>query len=96
MLLFAAGYVLATVLFVPGLLLTMTRGSPTAWRSARPRLGVGELAAAAPLPRRTLARDAIAARAERSQFAAIDAAVGREGFKIVLLTASRRPSRSIC
>src|SRR6185369_7535913 len=89
MLLFAAAYVLATVLLVPGLLLTMgaglaygvALGAPLVWVSAN------LAAAAAFLLGRTLAREAIAARVQGDpRFAAIDAAVGREGFKIVLLT----------
>jgi pyruvate/2-oxoglutarate dehydrogenase complex dihydrolipoamide dehydrogenase (E3) component/uncharacterized membrane protein YdjX (TVP38/TMEM64 family) len=89
MLVFAGAYVLATVLFVPGLLLTMGAGlawgvavgAPLVWVSAN------LAAAAAFLLGRTLARDAIAARvAGNPKFAALDRAVGREGFKIVLLT----------
>jgi pyruvate/2-oxoglutarate dehydrogenase complex dihydrolipoamide dehydrogenase (E3) component/uncharacterized membrane protein YdjX (TVP38/TMEM64 family) len=89
MALFVVAYVAATVLFVPGLLLTMgaglaygvTIGAPLVWLAAN--LG----AAAAFLLGRTLARDLIAHRvAGNARFAAIDHAVGREGFKIVLLT----------
>jgi uncharacterized membrane protein YdjX (TVP38/TMEM64 family) len=89
MALFAGAYVLATVLFVPGLLLTMgaglayglVLGAPLVWVSAN------LAAAAAFVLGRTLARDAIARRvAGNAKFAAIDRAVGREGFKIVLLT----------
>jgi pyruvate/2-oxoglutarate dehydrogenase complex dihydrolipoamide dehydrogenase (E3) component/uncharacterized membrane protein YdjX (TVP38/TMEM64 family) len=89
MALFVVAYVAATVLFVPGLLLTMgaglaygvALGVPLVWISAN--LG----ATAAFLLGRTLARDAIAQRvAGNARFAAIDRAVGREGFKIVLLT----------
>jgi uncharacterized membrane protein YdjX (TVP38/TMEM64 family) len=89
MVLFAAAYVLATVLFVPGLLLTMGAGlayglvvgAPLVWLSAN------LAAAAAFVLGRTLARDVIAHRvAGNAKFAAIDRAVGREGFKIVLLT----------
>jgi pyruvate/2-oxoglutarate dehydrogenase complex dihydrolipoamide dehydrogenase (E3) component/uncharacterized membrane protein YdjX (TVP38/TMEM64 family) len=86
---FAGAYVVATVLFVPGLLLTMGAGlawgvavgAPLVWVSAN------LAAAAAFLLGRTLAREAIAARvAGNPKFAALDRAVGREGFKIVLLT----------
>lgn len=89
MALFAGAYVLATVLFVPGLLLTMGAGlaygllvgAPLVWLSAN------LAAAAAFVLGRTLARDVIAQRvAGNARFAAIDRAVGREGFKIVLLT----------
>jgi pyruvate/2-oxoglutarate dehydrogenase complex dihydrolipoamide dehydrogenase (E3) component/uncharacterized membrane protein YdjX (TVP38/TMEM64 family) len=89
MLVFVAVYVLATVLFVPGLLLTMGAGlaygvavgTPLVWVAAN----VGAVAAF--VLGRTAARDAIAARvAGNAKFAAIDRAVGREGLKIVLLT----------
>src|SRR5262245_1702228 len=89
MLLFAAAYVLATVLFVPGLLLTMGAGlayglavgAPLVWVSAN------LAAAAAFLLGRTLARDAIAARVQGDpRFSAIDSAVVREGSKSALLT----------
>jgi pyruvate/2-oxoglutarate dehydrogenase complex dihydrolipoamide dehydrogenase (E3) component/uncharacterized membrane protein YdjX (TVP38/TMEM64 family) len=89
MALFVVAYAAATVLFVPGLLLTMgaglaygvTIGTPLVWLAAN--LG----AAAAFLLGRTLARDLIAHRvAGNARFAAIDHAVGREGRKIVLLT----------
>jgi pyruvate/2-oxoglutarate dehydrogenase complex dihydrolipoamide dehydrogenase (E3) component/uncharacterized membrane protein YdjX (TVP38/TMEM64 family) len=87
--LFAVAYVAATVLFVPGLLLTMGAGlaygvgagAPLVWLSAN------LAAAAAFMLGRTFAREMIAARvAGNVKFAAIDRAVGREGFKIVLLT----------
>ena len=89
MLVFVAVYVLATVLFVPGLLLTMGAGlaygvavgTPLVWVAAN----VGAVAAF--VLGRTAARDAIATRvAGNAKFAAIDRAVGREGLKIVLLT----------
>jgi pyruvate/2-oxoglutarate dehydrogenase complex dihydrolipoamide dehydrogenase (E3) component/uncharacterized membrane protein YdjX (TVP38/TMEM64 family) len=87
--LFVVAYVAATVLFVPGVLLTMGAGlaygvgvgAPLVWLSAN------LAAAAAFVLGRTLARDMIAQRvAGNVKFAAIDRAVGREGFKIVLLT----------
>lgn len=86
---FVLAYVAATVLFVPGLLLTMGAGlaygvglgAPLVWVAAN------LAAAAAFLLGRTLARDWVASRvAGNPRFAAIDRAVGREGFKIVLLT----------
>lgn len=86
--LFALLYVAATVLFLPGLILTLgggavfglAKGVVTVWFAAT--LG----ATAAFLVGRYLARDAVARRlAGHPRFAAIDAAVGREGWKIVLL-----------
>jgi pyruvate/2-oxoglutarate dehydrogenase complex dihydrolipoamide dehydrogenase (E3) component/uncharacterized membrane protein YdjX (TVP38/TMEM64 family) len=86
---FVLAYVVATVLFLPGAILTLGAGFaygvavgvPLVWIAAN--LG----AAAAFLLGRTVARDAIAARvAANPRFAAIDRAVGREGLKIVLLT----------
>jgi uncharacterized membrane protein YdjX (TVP38/TMEM64 family) len=86
---FVAAYVVACVLFLPGLILTMGAGlvygvavgAPLAWVSAT----IGAVAAF--LLGRTVARDAIAKRVEHDpRFAAIDRAVGREGLKIVLLT----------
>ena len=86
--LFALLYVAATVLFLPGLILTLgggavfglAKGVVTVWLAAT--LG----ATAAFLVGRYLARDAVARRlAGHPRFAAIDAAVGREGWKIVLL-----------
>jgi len=85
---FALVYVLATVLFLPGVILTLgagfaygvVMGTGVVWVASN----VG--AAAAFLLGRTLARDAIAARIGTSpRFAAIDRAVGREGLRIVLL-----------
>jgi uncharacterized membrane protein YdjX (TVP38/TMEM64 family) len=86
---FVAVYVVACVLFLPGLVLTMGAGlvygvavgAPLAWVSAT----IGALAAF--LLGRTVARDAIAKRVENNpRFAAIDQAVEREGLKIVFLT----------
>jgi pyruvate/2-oxoglutarate dehydrogenase complex dihydrolipoamide dehydrogenase (E3) component/uncharacterized membrane protein YdjX (TVP38/TMEM64 family) len=86
---FVAAYVAATVLFLPGSILTLgagfaygvALGTPLVWVAAN----VG--ATLAFLLGRTLARDAIARRvAGNARFAAIDQAVGREGLKIVLLT----------
>lgn len=88
-LLVAAAYVPATVLFVPGSLLTLGAGALFG-------VGVGTIAVslgstlgstAAFLVGRFLARDWVAARvAGNAKFAALDAAVGEQGFKIVLLT----------
>ncbi|UCF66907.1 MAG: TVP38/TMEM64 family protein [Acidobacteriota bacterium] len=88
-LLFIPIYVLATVLLLPGLILTLGAGFVfglwlgTLLVSISSTLG----AAAAFLLGRTVARRWIEARVRRHRrFAAIDEAVGREGFKIVLLT----------
>jgi len=89
MVVFVVAYVVATVLFLPGSLLTLgagfaygvALGTPLVWVAAN--LG----ATLAFLLGRTLARDTIARRvAGNARFAAIDRAVGREGLKIVLLT----------
>ncbi len=89
MLAFALAYVLATVLFLPGSILTLGAGfvygvgigSALVWVAAN----VG--AALAFLLGRTLAREWIAARVARNpRFAAIDRAVAQQGLRIVLLT----------
>jgi uncharacterized membrane protein YdjX (TVP38/TMEM64 family) len=89
MVVFAVVYVVATVLFLPGAILTLGAGfaygvlvgTPIVWVAAN----VGALLAF--LLGRTVARDWIAARVGRSpRFAAIDRAVAEEGFRIVLLT----------
>src|SRR2546425_4464723 len=94
---FLVAYVVACVLLLPGLVLALGAGFaygvavgvPLVWVSAN--LG----AAVAFRLGRTLARERIAARvAGNPRFAAIDRAVGREGFKIVLLTRLSPPSRS--
>lgn len=86
---YVLAYVVACVLFVPGLVLTLGAGlvygvavgAPLAWTGAT--LG----STAAFLLGRTVARDWVAARvADVPRFAAIDRAVGREGRKIVFLT----------
>ncbi len=86
---YALAYVAATVLFVPGSVLTLGAGfaygvgvgTAVVWIAAN--LG----ATLAFLLGRTLARGFVATRVEGSpRFAAIDRAVGREGLKIVLLT----------
>ena len=85
---FAIIYMLAAVLFVPGSVLTLGAGLAFGlWRgtlavSAGATLGAG----AAFLIARYLARDRVALWAqENPRFAAVDAAVGREGVKIVFL-----------
>ncbi len=88
-LVFGGAYVLATVLFLPGSVLTLGAGfaygvglgTAVVWIAAN----VG--ATAAFLLGRTLARGWVSARVASSpRFAAIDRAVGRAGLKIVLLT----------
>ncbi len=86
---FALAYVVATVLFLPGSVLTLGAGFAYG-------LGIGTVVVAiaanvgallAFLLGRTVARDWVAARiAANARFAAVDRAVGREGLKIVLLT----------
>ncbi len=86
---FVAAYVLACVLFLPGSILTLgagfaygvARGAPIVWVAAN--LG----ATLAFLLGRTVARGWVTARvAANPRFAAIDRAVGQQGFRIVLLT----------
>ena len=86
--LFFVAYVIATVMFLPGSLLTLAAGFAygPVWglAIASPASVVG--ATCAFLLGRTLLRDWAAARVGGSpRLKAIDAAVGREGFKIVLL-----------
>jgi uncharacterized membrane protein YdjX (TVP38/TMEM64 family) len=86
---FMLAYILATVSFLPGSILTLGAGFAYG-------VGVGTVivwmasnlgATLAFVFGRTLARHWVAARVAANQrFAAIDRAVGREGFKIVLLT----------
>lgn len=86
---FVVAYVLACVFFVPAVLFTLgagfaygpLQGTLVVWLAA----SIG--ATVAFVLGRTVARDAIAARvAGNAKFAAIDRAVGEQGFKIVLLT----------
>jgi len=87
--LFVSGfYIVAAVLLVPGSVLTLGAGFLfgvpvgvlTVW------VGAGLGAVAAFLVGRTLARDWVARKVSNNRkFAAIDEAVGREGFKVVLL-----------
>jgi uncharacterized membrane protein YdjX (TVP38/TMEM64 family) len=86
---FVALYIIATVVAVPGSILTLGAGVVygvllgTVWVSIASTLG----ATAAFLVGRYVARGAVAARVEgNARFAAIDDAVGREGWKIVGLT----------
>jgi uncharacterized membrane protein YdjX (TVP38/TMEM64 family) len=86
---FAGLYILATVLFIPGSVLTLGAGAVfgvvlgSVYVSISATLG----ATAAFLVGRYLARDAIARKIEKNEkFATIDRAVADEGWKIVLLT----------
>ena len=85
---FVLGYAVATVAFIPGSLLTFAGGAifglgeGTAFVFAGASLG----ATGAFLASRYLVRGAVERRvAAEPRFAAIDRAVGREGFKIVVL-----------
>jgi uncharacterized membrane protein YdjX (TVP38/TMEM64 family) len=87
-LVFILGYAVATVAFVPGSVLTLAAGAifgvlkGTIYTLVGATLG----ASAAFLVARYLARGAIERRiAGNARFAAVDRAVGREGFKIVAL-----------
>lgn len=85
----AAVYVVATVLFVPGSILTLGAGFLWGVPIGIVTISVGSTlgAAAAFGLGRTLLRDVIAAKvAKNEKFRLIDAAVGEQGFKIVLLT----------
>ena len=86
---FAGLYVVATVLFVPGSVLTLGAGAVfgVALGSVYVSISATLGATAAFLVGRYLARDAIGRKIEKHErFAAIDRAVAAEGWKIVLLT----------
>lgn len=86
---FIALYVVATVLFIPGSVLTLGAGAVfgVAWGSVYVSIAATLGATSAFLVGRYLARDAIARKIEGNErFAAIDKAVAREGWKIVGLT----------
>ena len=86
---FMAIYILATVLFLPGSLLTLGAGVLFGWLSGSLYVFVGATlgATAAFLVGRYLARGWVARQIEGNEkFKAIDEAVADEGFKIVLLT----------
>src|SRR5438067_833076 len=86
---FVGLYVVATVLFVPGSVLTLGAGAVfgVVLGSVCVSIGATLGATAAFLVGRYLARDAIARKIEKSEkFATIDRAVADEGWKIVLLT----------
>ena len=85
---FVAGYVAATVAFVPGLVLTMAAGAifGLAQGTLLVFIGASLGATSAFLIARYLARDSIEKKLEsKPRFAAIDRAVGREGLKVTLL-----------
>lgn len=87
--LFILVYIAACVLFVPGTLLTLGAGAlfGVLWGTVYVSIGSVVGATAAFLIGRYLARDWLARRIERDpRFAAVSAAVAREGRKIVALT----------
>jgi uncharacterized membrane protein YdjX (TVP38/TMEM64 family) len=89
MLIFIALYIAACVLFLPGVILTLGAGVIFGVVKGSILVSIGSTigAACAFLVGRYLARDWIAGRISRNEkFKAIDEAVGREGWKIVLLT----------
>ena len=82
------GYVVATVAFIPGSVLTLAAGAIFGLGQGVIYVMIGATTGAslAFLLARFVAREAIAQRvAGNPRFAAIDRAVGREGFKIVVL-----------
>ncbi|WP_026732151.1 TVP38/TMEM64 family protein [Fischerella sp. PCC 9605] len=86
---FIALYIIATVAFLPGSILTLGAGVVfgVVWGSLYVFIGATLGAIAAFLVGRYLARGWVAKKiADNKKFAAIDRAVGREGLKIVLLT----------
>src|SRR2546429_3084660 len=86
---FVGLYVVATVFFIPGSVLTFGAGAVfgVALGSVSVSIGATLGATAAFLVGRYLARDAIARKIEKNEkFAAIDRALADEGWKIVLLT----------
>lgn len=87
-LVFATVYIVATVLLVPGSALTLAAGAlfGVAWGMVIVSLASTVAAVAAFLIGRFLARDFVAARTARNPaFAALDRALGRDGWKIVAL-----------
>jgi len=86
---FIATYILACVLFIPGSILTIGAGVVfgVIWGSIYVSIAATLGATSAFLIGRYLARDWVAARLEANpKFKAIDEAVAREGWKIVVLT----------
>ena len=87
--LFAGLYILACVLSLPGSILTLGAGAVFGVITGFIAVSIGSTlgAACAFLIGRYLARDLVAGRiAGNEKFKAVDEAVGREGWKIVLLT----------
>ena len=85
----AVVYVVACVLFIPGSILTLGAGFlfKTFWGTVTVSIGSVLGATAAFLVGRSLLRGRIEQKlAANAKFRAIDRAVGRQGFKIVLLT----------
>jgi uncharacterized membrane protein YdjX (TVP38/TMEM64 family) len=88
MALYAAVYVVAVVLFVPGIVLTLGAGFlfGLGWGIVLVSVASTLAAALAFLIARYLARDAVRGLAERNpRFEAIDRAIGKEGWKVVAL-----------
>jgi len=88
-LIFIAVYIVATVLFIPGSVLTLGAGLAfgIAWGSVYVSIASTLAATASFLIGRYLARDAVARKIKgNAKFAAIDKAVANEGWKIVGLT----------
>jgi uncharacterized membrane protein YdjX (TVP38/TMEM64 family) len=88
-LVFVVAYILATVLLIPGSVLTLGAGAVfgLGWGLVWVTLGANLGAQAAFLIGRHLARNWVAGKIEnRPAFRAIDQAVGKEGWKIVGLT----------
>jgi uncharacterized membrane protein YdjX (TVP38/TMEM64 family) len=85
---FVLGYTIATVAFVPGVVLTLAAGAifGVARGTVFVLIGATVGACAAFLIARYVARDAVARRISgNARFAAVDRAIGREGLKVVLL-----------
>jgi uncharacterized membrane protein YdjX (TVP38/TMEM64 family) len=85
---FIAGYVVTTIAFIPGAVMTLAAGAVFGlpWAIVYVLSGATLGSAVAFLISRHLAREAIAARISGNQrFAAIDRAVRAQGFKMVLL-----------
>ena len=85
---FIGGYIVTTVAFIPGAVMTLVAGAVFGLPKATVYVLTGAtLGSAVPfLISRHLARESIAARvAGNARFAAIDRAVGAQGFKMVLL-----------
>jgi uncharacterized membrane protein YdjX (TVP38/TMEM64 family) len=88
MFLYGAVYVAAVVLFVPGIVLTLGAGYlfGLGWGIVVVSLASTAAAALAFLIARYFARDAVRGLAQRNpRFAAIDRAIGKEGWKVVAL-----------